>query len=170
MKAEFTVCLVLLPLETFNSLKAHLAPGPESAAGHSPIPEVSASSVALPSWHTTARRPFHLRALEEAGDTSLCFSLENTSQTRTCRQQSKSSPQPPSSRSGCKIGGWESGSQGSCRAVRAMNELPSWKAVCSGPFCKCPSFIAPTGPGIRMSLANEGHRSQWQRSRARLPG
>lgn len=91
VKAEFTVCLVLLPLETCNSLKAHLAPGPESAASHAPYPRSLSLLRGPPPWHSPARRPFPLGALEQAEGAVLCPSFENAGQPQTCRYQNKSS-------------------------------------------------------------------------------
>lgn len=89
VKAEFTVCLVLLPLETFNSLKAHLAPGPESAARHAPYPRSLSLLHGPPP--PPARRPFYLGALKQAGGAILCPSLENSGQPQALRHQNKSS-------------------------------------------------------------------------------
>lgn len=91
VKAEFTVCLVLLPLETFNSLKAHLAPGPESAADHAPYPRSFSLLRGPPPRHTPARRPLHPGALEQAEGANLCPSLESTGQPQTRRHQNKGS-------------------------------------------------------------------------------
>lgn len=126
VEAEFTVCLVLLPLETFNSLKAHLAPGPESAAGHAPCRGSLRLLHGPPSWHTPARRPFRLGALGQVEGAIHCPSLENTGQPQIRRHQSKSGL---CGGVGNRTGLGVSRVIGRSLTVSAMDVLPSWKGV-----------------------------------------
>lgn len=150
VEAEFTVCLVLLPLETFNSLKAHLAPGPESAASHAPCRGSLRLLHGPPSWHTPARRPFRLGALGQVEGAIHCPSLENTGQPQIHRHQSKSSLWGGvGNRTGL------GGVKGDWQVVNCQcNGCTSILERCSGFFCKVLFFIDPIGPGILMSLAN----------------